>query len=53
MNYAVDMGSGAVHTKFYEDLFSHSKVGWGEYRSNRKLRARISILLFFIIRKVI
>jgi hypothetical protein len=57
MNYAVEMGSGAMHTKFHNDWFSHSKFDWGggEYTDNKKHRDRISILsfFFFIIRKVV
>jgi hypothetical protein len=29
MKYAAEMGSGAMHTKFHKDWFTHSKVDWG------------------------
>jgi hypothetical protein len=32
MKYAVEMGSGNVHTKFHKDWFSHSKVDRGGIR---------------------
>jgi hypothetical protein len=52
MKYAVEMASGVmVYTNFHKDCFSHSKVEGGGYRDTL-YGDRISLLLFFKIRKV-
>jgi hypothetical protein len=41
-----------VHTKVYEDWLEHSKVDRGDTQTHRQHGDRISLLLFFQIRKV-
>jgi hypothetical protein len=37
MKYAVEMGSAAIHTKFYKDWFRNSQVnGGGSIHRNRE-----------------
>jgi hypothetical protein len=55
MTYAFEMGSGAViYTKFYKDLFRHSKLmgGGGIHRHTDSMVYSKTYFYFFKIRKV-
>jgi hypothetical protein len=46
MKYAVEMGSGVIHTKFNKDWFWHSRFGMGGL-TERQDGDLINLRLFF------